>query len=261
MLPSKKREALVGHIGCLLVLSAPKTGKTSNLLALEGNLVLDLQDRAAEYGGLYINYMAEAKRRFPKAPFWRAMELYHTKVVDALDAKSQKLGGPAYPYVTIDTIKELERIAAVAVDRKYRRTVTDSNEEDDAVRDWGYGKGIHALRGILERMYEDVKRYCSTVIITSHLRQSKEVRGEDEVDVTDIDMFYGGPTLRNMVTGNMATDIGMLYRKSAGINVLSFKRKGESIIGASAEHLREKAFIISDYTGNEKKHYWNKIFL
>lgn len=119
----------------LILFSNPKAGKTQAVAALDGNLILDLEDGSQFVDAMKINIRKLAKDE-NKTPLIILKEVIN-KISEANKAK----GDFVYKYITIDTVTALEDISLELANKLYRGTPMGRNWIGDDVTKLPNGAG------------------------------------------------------------------------------------------------------------------------
>ena len=134
-LPTTKTKAERVNPKKIILFSNPKAGKTQAVAALEGNLILDLEDGSQFVDAMKINIRKLAKDE-GKTPLIILKEVIN-KISEANKAK----GDFVYKYITIDTVTELETISLELANKLYQGTPMGRNWIGDDVTKLPNGAG------------------------------------------------------------------------------------------------------------------------
>ena len=134
-LPTTKTKAERANPKKIILFSNPKVGKTQAVAALEGNLILDLEDGSQFVDAMKINIRKLAKDE-NKTPLIILKEVIN-KISEANKAK----GDFVYKYITIDTVTELENISLELANKLYQGTPMGRNWIGDDVTKLPNGAG------------------------------------------------------------------------------------------------------------------------
>jgi hypothetical protein len=239
----------------LLIFSQPKVGKTSSLLQIPNNLVIDLEGGAEKYDGLYIDIPKLCSQQ-GKGPVTVLREI-SAKIATA----NKDNGSPIYDYITIDPISDLEDWSRKYATSLYKKTVIGKDfKGSDVVSELAMGAGYAFLRTAFKDLYclfDGLPAKC--LILSGHAKDAS-IKKEGK-DLTARDISLTGK-LKLMIAGKMDA-IGYMYRDATGTkNILSFKTSEDDIVtGARNAHLANKEFVISEMKDGKLVTYWNEIFI
>ena len=122
-LPVKKREAIRQNPRFMVLFGKPKIGKTTVASLLDDNLIIEMEDRGADYVSGYIVDVRSAKELI--------------EVAKELE-KSEK----RYKYITLDSATEMEdKIVMPLAIRLYQNTIMGKDYKGDDLRKLPMGAG------------------------------------------------------------------------------------------------------------------------
>lgn len=122
-LPVKKREAIRQNPRFMVLFGKPKIGKTTVASLLDDNLIIEMEDRGADYVSGYIVDVRSAKELI--------------EVAKELE-KSEK----RYKYITLDSATEMEdKIVMPLAIRLYQNTIIGKDYKGDDLRKLPMGAG------------------------------------------------------------------------------------------------------------------------
>lgn len=221
----------------LFIYSAPKSGKTTAVAALDDCLLIDL-----EKGGGFVDAMKVEANSLDEL----------REVIKAIHE-----AGKPYKYGAIDTTTKLEELVIPLANKLYKETQMGQNWDGDSILSLPRGAGYLYLRKAYQQVMAALDGCFERVIYLGHLKDTSLSKEGKEVAVKDIDLTG---KLKNITCA--ATDaIAYMYRHE-NQTILSFQQ-GESVIsGARPAHLRNKEIVIleSDESGNLTSH-WDKVYI
>ena len=127
VLPTNKVPATSTNPHFLIIYGRPKSGKTSSLAQLEGNLIIDL-----EGGSTFIDALAVQARDVNTLG----------EIAQAIRAKNSEVGHSFYKRITIDNATRLEEICLPYAATLYRQTPIAKNWKGTDVRTLPNGQNI-----------------------------------------------------------------------------------------------------------------------
>jgi len=227
-LPKKIIKATRKSPGKLVIYSSPKTGKTTQLAALENNLILDL-----EKGTHFVDAL--------KIEVNSLKELYEV-------GNTIKKEGKPYKYISLDTATKLEEWCEEYATNLYKQTPIGKNFKGKSVLELPNGGGYHYLRQAFVFWLHFVTELADNVIFVCHLKDKfiSNKRGE-EVAAKDLDLTG---KIRNIIAAG-ADAIGYMYRGENSNLRISFTTSDEVVCGSRTKHLAGQDFEFS----------WDKIYI
>lgn len=118
-LPTEKIQAKVENPRFLIIYGKPKSGKTTIAVALENNLIIDL-----EGGSQYMNALSVQARSVEDLG----------EIANAITAKIKENSSKPYKYITIDSATVLEEISKPLALRLYQQTPMGKSYKDDILK-------------------------------------------------------------------------------------------------------------------------------
>jgi hypothetical protein len=223
----------------LFLYAAPKTGKTTVLSQLEGNLIIETDPDGAAFVEalkIQINNLKE-----------------YTEVCQTI----LKEGKP-YKFVSLDTATFLEDWCVEEAGNMYRSSTIGKNfPQNENVLTLPNGAGYLWLRMAFQKYINMLTQCANNIIITGHLKE-KFIGKKEDKDVTAIEIDLTGQIRRIMAAGCDA--IGYLYRtqqQGATANApkteklkVSFTTSDSVNCGSRCPHLAGQTFDFD----------WNKIY-
>lgn len=239
-LPTAKVESTMQNPKLMIIYSPPKTGKTTLLSKLEGNLIIDL-----EQGSKYLD----------------ALKLEANSLAE-LQAIGQAIveGGKPYKYVTIDTVTKLEELCLLQAKVMYMNSPMGKNFKGDSVLELPNGAGYFWLRQAFQMWLDKVKKLADHIILVGHLKDKFIEKKGKEVQAKDLDLTGK----LKAITCSDADAIGYLYRGGENELILNFQSSDEITCGARPKHLKGKEIVMAEYdeaTNDLKNVGWNKIYV
>lgn len=258
-LPTKPEKAKVSNAKRMLVASQPKVGKTSALMALPNNLLIDLESGADQYDGMAVDINAIAKEiaKENDIPFMEAKLDAYFSVLQEI-----KNSGHIYDFITVDNTTRMEDMASYYATMLYKEsTIGKSFKGKDVVTELANGAGYAWLREAFDRLMEATDGIAKTcTIYIGHLKKSSITKNDISIGAMDLELSGKSKTI---LTSLMDANGFLRREKSTNKNILSFKTSESDLVtGARTQHLRGNEFLISEIDDNGKfVTYWEKIFL
>jgi hypothetical protein len=252
VLPTTKIPASIKSPRNLIILSKPKTGKTTLLAELDNCLILDL-----EKGTDGID----------------AMKIHASSIeeIKQIGEAIKKAGNP-YTYIAVDTVTALEEMCIPYAEKLYAKTSMGKNwfkkkldgtlAEDSGKATYGSilnlpnGGGYFYLREAFTKVVEFIKTWAPRTILVGHVKDT--LLDKAGVEVSSLDLDLTGKLKR--ISTSQSDAIGYLYRKN-GVNKITFKTTDEIACGARPPHLRNEEFVISELKDDKLVTYWDKIYI
>jgi hypothetical protein len=238
-LPTKKREIIRQNPKFMVLFSKPKIGKTTAVSLLEDNLIIEMEERGADFvSGLIMN--ANTAR-------------------ELLDiARAIEEAGNPYKYITLDTATAMEDkiINDIAV-KLYQATAMGKDFKGGDMRKLPMGAGYGYLKDAFFYIIDRFTPLCNCLILLAHCNE-KQIN-KDGKEMFEMEMDLAGKLKRNV--SSRADAIGFMYRKD-NQTFVNFNGGGDAIIEARSPHLANKEFVLIEK--NEKGQFinnWNQIFI
>ena len=261
-LPTERRKASNYNPRLLVIYGRPKSGKSSAVASLDGNLIIDLED-----GYRALDVMSvDAKS---------VQDLFAIKA--AIERKIKETGKKPYRFITIDNATRLEEMSLPYAASIYRNTPMASSwgllrDKDGVVirkdgktfpdpkadvRQLPSGAGYLYLRVALKELVHMFQPLCDTLILVCHVKD-KQIR-ERDTETTELSVDLAGK-LADIICGE-ADGVGYLYREG-NKTILSFIGGDDTIKEARPLHLRGKRFVVGESDENNVlKMDLSKIFI
>ena len=191
-LPTKVIKASRKSPKNMIIYGAPKIGKTTSLSALEGCLIIDLEDGSDMVNALKVkaNSLAEL-----------------AKIGKAIISE-----GKPYKYIAIDTITQLEVWCEEDAKDLYRLTPMGKNFDKDnkglSVLTLPNGAGYLYLRRAFMKWFNRLSQLAPHVIFVGHLKDKYLTKNGKEVKANDLSL---SGKLREIACAN-SDAIGYVYR-------------------------------------------------
>lgn len=235
MLPKKKVEASRVNPKRLVIYSKPKTGKTTALAGLDGNLLIDLEN-----GSDYIS-------------------AFKVKVSNLSELKQLgeeiKAAGRPYKYVSIDTVTALEDMIKPLALKLYKNTSMGKYYEGDDVAKLANGAGYLYIRQAFFQILDYIDTFADNIILSGHIKDKQVDDSGELVMAANIDLTG---KIKSLLCAN-ADAIGYVYRKD-NKTMISFKTNEEVTCGARSEHLKNQEIVLAEETEGVYKTYWDRIY-
>ena len=225
VLPTNKVPATSTNPHFLIIYGRPKSGKTSSLAQLEGNLIIDL-----EGGSTFIDALAVQARDVNTLG----------EIAQAIRAKNSEVGHSFYKRITIDNATRLEEICLPYAATLYRQTPIAKNWKGTDVRTLPNGSGYFYIRQAVRKVIDMFRDLCDEFILVGHVKDVQVDQNGEELSEMALDLVG---KLSSIICGE-ADAVGYLYRKGNETHI-SFKGGDGTIKEARAPHLRGKDIIIA----------------
>ena len=225
VLPTNKVPATSTNPHFLIIYGRPKSGKTSSLAQLEGNLIIDL-----EGGSTFIDALAVQARDVNTLG----------EIAQAIRAKNSEVGHSFYKRITIDNATRLEEICLPYAVTLYRQTPIAKNWKGTDVRTLPNGSGYFYIRQAVRKVIDMFRDLCDEFILVGHVKDVQVDQNGEELSEMALDLVG---KLSSIICGE-ADAVGYLYRKGNETHI-SFKGGDGTIKEARAPHLRGKDIVIA----------------
>lgn len=225
VLPTNKVPATSTNPHFLIIYGRPKSGKTSSLAQLEGNLIIDL-----EGGSTFIDALAVQARDVNTLG----------EIAQAIRAKNSEVGHSFYKRITIDNATRLEEICLPYAATLYRQTPIAKNWKGTDVRILPNGSGYFYIRQAVRKVIDMFRDLCDEFILVGHVKDVQVDQNGEELSEMALDLVG---KLSSIICGE-ADAVGYLYRKGNETHI-SFKGGDGTIKEARAPHLRGKDIVIA----------------
>ena len=225
VLPTNKVPATSTNPHFLIIYGRPKSGKTSSLAQLEGNLIIDL-----EGGSTFIDALAVQARDVNTLG----------EIAQAIRAKNSEVGHSFYKRITIDNATRLEEICLPYAATLYRQTPIAKNWQGTDVRTLPNGSGYFYIRQAVRKVIDMFRDLCDEFILVGHVKDVQVDQNGEELSEMALDLVG---KLSSIICGE-ADAVGYLYRKGNETHI-SFKGGDGTIKEARAPHLRGKDIVIA----------------
>lgn len=263
-LPKTKSKVEDYNPGFMVLYGKYKTGKSSFCAALDGNLIIDLED----------GYRSLEVMKVQARSYNDLVEIRKAIIQKGIEDKCSKENGKKpYRFITIDNATRLEEYCLPQAANLYRETnpsaknwgklkdstgrITDQIDPKADVRMIPQGGGYVYLRQAVMESIKMFKPLCNTLILVCHVKDKLVTKDSTEMSEMSVDL---AGKLSDIVCGE-ADAIGYLYRRK-NETVLSFIGGADVLREARPLHLRNKEFVVitSDESG-EIKVDTSKIFI
>lgn len=225
VLPTNKVPATSTNPHFLIIYGRPKSGKTSSLAQLEGNLIIDL-----EGGSTFIDALAVQARDVNTLG----------EIAQAIRAKNSEVGHSFYKRITIDNATRLEEICLPYAATLYRQTPVAKNWKGTDVRTLPNGSGYFYIRQAVRKVIDMFRDLCDEFILVGHVKDVQVDQNGEELSEMALDLVG---KLSSIICGE-GDAVGYLYRKGNETHI-SFKGGDGTIKEARAPHLRGKDIVIA----------------
>lgn len=224
LLPTTKVLPKQKDPGLLTIFGPPKIGKTSKLVELENNLIID-----TEKGTKYVSGLIVSANSLPDLQ----------QIGKAIMESEHK-----YDYITIDTIDKMVEWVENAVVYRYNQ---ENQKKVSDVGDIPYGAGYGAVRTEVMTWIGKFRRLTPRLILVGH--RKKTIIGESKIEFSASTLDLTGK-LKNLVCSD-SDAIGYVYRDEDSKLMITFKPSEEVEAGSRPEHLRGKTIEFD----------WSKIYV
>jgi hypothetical protein len=245
-LPTTRQQVTDYNPSLMVLFGKPKSGKSTLMAALEGNLILDLEDG---YRSLPVM----------RVRIRNAKDLLEVK--KEIVKKAKELGKLPYKYITIDNATRLEEMALPVAADLYRNTSMGANwqtridektgqrvpNKDADVRLLPNGSGYLYLRNAVKRLIGMFLGLCDTLILVAHVKE-KQIR-KDAEEVSELSVDLAGK-LADIICGE-ADAVGLVYREK-NKTYISFKGGDGTLKEARPLHLRGNIFEVASSDDNNR---------
>ena len=229
-LPKTKVGALRKSPKNMVIYGPPKIGKTTALSALDGCLIIDLEDGSD---------MVEALKL-------KASNLSELAEIGKAIMQNKK----PYKYVAIDTVTKLEEWCEHEGKKLYQNTPMGKNFDKEnkgtSVLSLPNGAGYLYLRMAFKKWMDRLNMLADHVILVGHLKDKMIDKKGKEVSSKDLDLTG---KIKQITCAN-ADAIGYIYRED-DITKISFNSMNDITAGSRCDHLK----------GQDMELDWSKIFI
>lgn len=241
VLPTKPVPAISTNPRFLILFGRPKAGKTSAVVQLENNLIVDL-----EGGSTFIDALAVQARSVKDLG----------EIAQAIRAENEKVGHNVYKHITIDNATRLEEMCLSYACTLYRQTQMGKSYTGNDVRTLPNGSGYLYIRQAVRKVIDMFRELCDEFILIGHVKDVQIEKDGQELSEMALDLVG---KLGSIICGE-ADAVGYIYRKDNETHI-SFKGGDGTIKEARAPHLRGQDIIVA--VGNEDGSlttHWDKIY-
>jgi riboflavin synthase alpha subunit len=254
VLPTAKVEASNQNPRKILLFAHQKTGKTSAVLQLDKCLLVDLENSAEFYGGLFVNVKKIAQAQ--KISLFEAFK----QVIKALKEDVAK-NGIYYKYIAIDSMTILEDLAKELALVMYKNSEIGKNYKETDIFKLPNGSAELWFRNAAEQLYNSFEGlYSDCLILIAHVKSSSITKNGVDLQVRDVNLRGKF----KLLVGAEVDAIAYMYRnKGEKVNIISFVGdERDMVTGARPAHLANKEFPISEILpSGEFVTYWDRVFL
>jgi len=238
-LPTEKRKVLRQNPKFMVIFGKPKVGgKTTAMSLLENNLIIEMEDRGADFvSGLVVN-AATTRDLF---------EIY----------EAIKAAGNPYKYITLDTATAMEdNIIQSLAAKFYKSTPMGKAYTGDDIRRLPQGAGWTYWRQAFNYIIDMFTPLCDCLILVAHCNEKQIDKEGKEMYEFELDL---SGKLKKIIAAR-ADAIGYTYRKG-NQTIINFNGGSDFIVGARSEHLADKEFVLVEKTEKGFIHNWDQIFI
>ena len=225
--------------------------KTQAVAALEGNLILDLEDGSQFVDAMKINIRKLAKDE-NKTPL-----IILKEVINKISEANKIKGDFVYKYITIDTVTALEYISLELANKLYQGTPMGRNWIGDDVTKLPNGAGFQYLRNAMDIILNEIEQLCDTLIILGHIK-GKFIEKEGK------EMEARGLALTGKIASILCANvdaIGYVYREE-NKTLVNFAPSESLVVGSRPDHLKNKIITLIESDDNGTLTIdWSKIFI
>lgn len=242
VLPTEKVKPKVLNPRFLILFGKPKSGKTTVVSRLEGNLIVDL-----EGGSEFLEALAIQARNVKDLG----------DIANAIREKNAESNKNFYKYITIDNASRLEEMVLPYAAQLYKATSLGAKWTGTDVRQLPKGAGWAYIWEAVKKVIRMFRELCDTLILVGHTKdKSIEIEG---TELSEMQLDLAGK-LSDIICGE-ADAIAYVYRKK-NQTIASFKGGESCVREARAEHLRGKNIVIAESDeDNVITTHWDKVIL
>jgi hypothetical protein len=291
-----KTSALLKSPRSLIIISAPKSGKTDQMMDVPKFYIGDCEDGTVSFEG---NNYTDLKRYESDSPFYATKSgafipagLYETctelnkannmKKFNMLYEQLKLTKSPKvyeeivalindmpFPIFSIDTLTSFMKLIYESALAEYNSALDQSKWKADIKRADQYG-GAQYIRRALEDVKSFIERNAAPFIIyNGHIKMKKSVLKKSDEEISTVDIALEGvlPT----IFSSSASAVSVFYRDDKGC-FLDFRKREDSDVDARPRHLGNRLIKIAElheYGVNEEgetillkkgKTYWERIY-
>lgn len=249
LIPSKVVAAATADPRKLLIISHPKTGKTTVCSQLPNSVLIDF----------------ESGSKFVDARKVDVIELAQMNKVSPYDILIQGVlqelkGMEERPdYLILDPAQAIEEIAKDEALKRFKQSPLGKGFKGTDIYNLANGAGYGRVREVFTEIINSfIGCYNKCLIILGHIKYSSLKKEGEDVQIKDVNLTG---QLKTIVTSMMDAN-GFLHRTEDGSkNILSFKKDINNIIdGSRSPHLRDAEFILSEEKDGKIVTNWDKVF-
>jgi len=245
--PTKSIEGVNQDPRKFLLLAQTKIGKTELCSKLPNSLMIDLDDSADFYGGMFMN-ISDIRKELSKEKGKEITNLQaYVYVVNKL--KEAVINEEvSYDYLVLDNTTRLEDLAKDLALIKYKATPMGKSFTGTDIYTLDRGAGYGWVRNAFSELYDMLLGcYNRGLILIAHVKDASVIKDGKEVTAQDINLTGK----LSIITAADMDAIGIMHRaKDGNNNILSFKTTERNVsLGSRCAHLSNTEFIIS--TKNE----------
>lgn len=250
----------------MLLAGNKKGGKTSACLQLPNSLLIDLEDGASIFGGMYLNLVKELQeiRQTDKNKGLGSLYMDYAKEISNANLENKK---PIYDFIIIDNTSVLGELASGLALVMYKSTPLGKNFQGTDVTTLPKGAGWNWYKKAfltLAYAYKSLAGKC--VILLSHTKNTElSVSGYGEFHILDLEITGSS---KHAILSDTDTQ-GVLFRSKDKTedgklqNIITFRSRDDGdIMGCRIPYLANKDIVISDFDPEtyELRTYWERIF-
>lgn len=237
----------------LVLIAAPKVGKTVALAQLPNSLLIDADDGSGHI---------PAPRRVVKT--WADF----IKLVNELREATKKKGSPYYDFISLDTLTSFEPLCVEGATLLYKSSTLGKSFTGDSVLQLPNGAGYYWLWQQTQSVMDTLQDFCKILILTGHVREKALEGVSKDVMTEDIDLTGKNAS----VVTSSADAVGKLtrVRKPGGAlngpvveNLeINFAGRERVVCGSRVKHLKGKKFLLIEGKEDEETLVanWQQIF-
>lgn len=237
----------------VVIIAAPKVGKTVALAQLPNSLLID-----ADAGSEYI----PAPRAIVKT--WADF----MKIVEALRAATKKAGAPTYDFISIDTLTSFEPLCVEGATLLYKSTTLGKSFTGDSVLQLPNGAGYYWLWRQTQDVMDTLQEFCKVLILTGHVREKALEGVSKDVMTEDIDLTGKNASVVTS-SADAVAKLSRVRKPGGALNgpivenlEINFAGRERVVCGSRPTHLKGKKFILVEGKEDETTLVanWKQIF-
>lgn len=257
-LPTEKRPIKSVNPGSLLIYGKPKSGKTEIVSGLDDTLIIELENKGADYIEGIIQEIHKPS------------EL--ESLMKAIESKNAEIDGYVYKRIVIDTVTKLDEWSEIIGTYKYMNKtqgkkfnvvggarLTHLDDRFETVHEIPNGYGYKHSREVMLKWCDRLMALAPEVIFIAHIKDVMiESKSGDTVVAKEMNLTGKvSTTLSSRVSA-----IGYFHRKgNDGIITFSADENATCDSGGRCPHLEGDIVISTKLENGKVEKYWEKIYI